>query len=60
MSTRSSALLEVAGVGELDKTPRNTVFISDPDDHRLEILPRSAKVLVLDAGAPERAVITTP
>jgi hypothetical protein len=52
-------LLRSAGVAELDKTPRNAVFISDPDGHRLEILPRSANVRALDESAPEDAMITT-
>lgn len=52
------ALLKSAGVAEVDKTPRNTVFIFDPDGHRLEILPRSANVRVLDESGPETLAIT--
>lgn len=49
------ALLETAGVGVSDKTPRNSVFISDPDGHRIEILPRSANARMLEDGVPEDA-----
>jgi catechol 2,3-dioxygenase-like lactoylglutathione lyase family enzyme len=49
------ALLQAAGVGVSDKTPRNTVFIFDPDGHRIEILPRSANVRVLTERAPKDA-----
>jgi catechol 2,3-dioxygenase-like lactoylglutathione lyase family enzyme len=31
-----------AGVDASERTPRNSVFISDPDGHRLEMLPRTA------------------
>lgn len=31
-----------SGIAVSERTPRNTVFISDPDGHRLEILPRAA------------------
>jgi glyoxylase I family protein len=48
-------LLAKAGVGVSDKTPRNTVFISDPDGHRIEILPRIANVRVLEEPALEDA-----
>ena len=41
------ALLEGVGVAVSDTTPRNSVFISDPDGHRIEILPRSANARVL-------------
>jgi catechol 2,3-dioxygenase-like lactoylglutathione lyase family enzyme len=34
--------LSEAGVDASQRTRRNTVFISDPDGHRLEMLPRSA------------------
>jgi catechol 2,3-dioxygenase-like lactoylglutathione lyase family enzyme len=34
--------LSEAGVEASERTPRNTVFISDPDGHRLEMLPRTA------------------
>jgi catechol 2,3-dioxygenase-like lactoylglutathione lyase family enzyme len=36
------AALEQAGVQASEPTPRNTVFISDPDGHGIEILPRQA------------------
>jgi catechol 2,3-dioxygenase-like lactoylglutathione lyase family enzyme len=36
------AALSKVGVETSDRTPRNTVFISDPDGHRIEMLPRSA------------------
>jgi hypothetical protein len=32
-------LLSQAGIAALVRTPRNSVFFSDPDRHRLEILP---------------------
>jgi catechol 2,3-dioxygenase-like lactoylglutathione lyase family enzyme len=48
-------LLATAGVGVSNKTLRNTVFISDPDGHRIEILPRTANVRVLQEPAPEDA-----
>ena len=48
-------LLEAAGVPVSDKTPRNSVFISDPDGHRIEILPRSANPRVLIERAPRDA-----
>jgi catechol 2,3-dioxygenase-like lactoylglutathione lyase family enzyme len=51
------ARLEARGIAVSGKTPRNTVFISDPDGHRIEILPRSANVRVLqDLSQPEAAV----
>jgi catechol 2,3-dioxygenase-like lactoylglutathione lyase family enzyme len=31
-----------AGIDASARTPRNSVFISDPDGHRLEMLPRTA------------------
>ena len=31
-----------AGIGTVERTPRNSVFISDPDGHRIEMLPISA------------------
>lgn len=49
------SLLETAGVGVSDKTPRNTVFIFDPDGHRIEILPRSANARVLTERVPNDA-----
>jgi catechol 2,3-dioxygenase-like lactoylglutathione lyase family enzyme len=36
------AELSRIGVDASDRTPRNTVFISDPDGHRIEMLPLSA------------------
>lgn len=36
------AVLEAAGVEVSDRTPRHTVFIVDPDGHRIEILARGA------------------
>lgn len=36
------ALLTAAGVDPSERTPRNSVFISDPDGHRLELLPVTA------------------
>jgi catechol 2,3-dioxygenase-like lactoylglutathione lyase family enzyme len=36
------ARLFEAGVDASERTPRNSVFISDPDGHRLEMLPRTA------------------
>ena len=34
--------LSKIGIETSDRTPRNTVFISDPDGHRIEMLPFSA------------------
>jgi glyoxylase I family protein len=34
--------LAEAGVAASEPTPRNSVFVSDPDGHRLEMLPRTA------------------
>ena len=34
--------LSVAGIDSFEMTPRNSVFISDPDGHKIEILPISA------------------
>ena len=34
--------LSEAGVDSFEETPRNSVFISDPDGHRIEMLPFSA------------------
>jgi catechol 2,3-dioxygenase-like lactoylglutathione lyase family enzyme len=36
------AELSKVGVETSGRTPRNTVFIADPDGHRIEMLPRSA------------------
>ena len=44
-----------AGIDTFEKTPRNTVFIVDPDGHKIEMLP-------IDAGerAHERERVRTP
>ena len=34
--------LSAAGIEASDATPRNSVFIADPDGHRIEMLPRNA------------------
>jgi hypothetical protein len=34
--------LSEAGIDAFEMTPRNSVFISDPDGHRIEMLPISA------------------
>lgn len=36
------ASLPAAGIDSFEVTPRNSVFIADPDGHRIEILPISA------------------
>lgn len=36
------ASLPAAGIESFEVTPRNSVFIADPDGHRIEILPFSA------------------
>lgn len=36
------AALGAAGVEVSERTPRNTVFIHDPDGHRIEVLPARA------------------
>jgi lactoylglutathione lyase len=45
---------QLSGLGiSSERTPRSSVFILDPDGHRLEVLPRSARVREgerLDAG----------
>jgi catechol 2,3-dioxygenase-like lactoylglutathione lyase family enzyme len=43
-----SAALAAAGVEVSAPTPRNTVFISDPDGYRIEVIPRQAQVRQLD------------
>lgn len=49
------AELSKVGVETSDRTPRNTVFLSDPDGHRIEILPSSW------GGAPQgRPGATSP
>ncbi len=35
-------VLSQCGIETSERTPRNTVFISDPDGHRIEMLPLSA------------------
>jgi len=35
--------LSEAGIDASERTPRNSVFISDPDGHRLEMLPLTAR-----------------
>jgi catechol 2,3-dioxygenase-like lactoylglutathione lyase family enzyme len=37
------AALDAAGVEHSEPTHRHTVFVADPDGHRLEILPLAAK-----------------
>jgi catechol 2,3-dioxygenase-like lactoylglutathione lyase family enzyme len=34
--------LERAGVERSERTPRNSIFIHDPDGHQIEMLPRSS------------------
>ena len=36
------AALSEAGIDASERTPRNSVFVSDPDGHRIEMLPMSA------------------
>jgi len=43
--------LSKVGVATSDKTPRNTVFISDPDGHRIEMLPFSSDERALEREA---------
>jgi glyoxylase I family protein len=38
------AALRAAGVADMQKTPRSSVMISDPDGHRIELLPKSAAI----------------
>jgi catechol 2,3-dioxygenase-like lactoylglutathione lyase family enzyme len=45
------AELSKIGVETSGRTPRNTVFISDPDGHRIEMLPRSASERRLEGEA---------
>ena len=40
--------LSKIGVETSERTPRNTVFISDPDGHRIEMLPFSADERALE------------
>jgi len=50
------AELSQIGVETSDRTPRNTVFISDPDGHRIEMLPLSAyeRAREREAARPSR------
>jgi catechol 2,3-dioxygenase-like lactoylglutathione lyase family enzyme len=43
--------LSRVGIETSDRTPRNTVFISDPDGHRIEMLPLSSDERALERGA---------
>lgn len=44
-------LLTAAGVDASARTPRNSVFISDPDGHRLEMLPLTASERAIEHTA---------
>ena len=44
--------LSEAGVDASERTPRNSVFISDPDGHRLEMLPHTASERARGAKGP--------
>lgn len=44
------ALLSGRGVDASERTPRNSVFISDPDGHRLEMLPVTASERARESG----------
>ena len=46
--------LEKAGLEMSERTPRNSVFIHDPDGHQIEMLPRSAQARTARRNA-ERA-----
>ncbi len=46
------ACLSEAGIDDFEVTPRHSVFISDPDGHRIEILPRSAGERAHEAENP--------
>jgi catechol 2,3-dioxygenase-like lactoylglutathione lyase family enzyme len=46
-------VLTQCGIETSDPTPRNTVFISDPDGHRIEVLPRSASERALEHQAAQ-------
>jgi catechol 2,3-dioxygenase-like lactoylglutathione lyase family enzyme len=50
------ATLSQIGVETSDRTPRNTVFISDPDGHRIELLPLIAyeRAREREAARPSR------
>ncbi len=45
------AVLSQSGIPTSERTPRNTVFISDPDGHRIEMLPLSASERELERAA---------
>jgi catechol 2,3-dioxygenase-like lactoylglutathione lyase family enzyme len=45
------AELSQCDIATSEKTPRNTVFISDPDGHRIEMLPLSASERVMEREA---------
>jgi catechol 2,3-dioxygenase-like lactoylglutathione lyase family enzyme len=47
--------LAKVGVETSERTPRNTVFISDPDGHRIEMLPTSAFERALERDAARSA-----
>ncbi|HXW34174.1 MAG TPA: VOC family protein [Acidimicrobiales bacterium] len=49
-------VLAECGIATSERTPRNTVFISDPDGHRIEMLPRSAS----ERSAEREAARTAP
>ncbi len=42
------AVLSQCGIATSERTPRNTVFISDPDGHRIEMLPLAASERALE------------
>jgi glyoxylase I family protein len=44
------AALAEAGVDVSERTPRNTVFIHDPDGHRIEVLPARPPQRVIPRG----------
>jgi catechol 2,3-dioxygenase-like lactoylglutathione lyase family enzyme len=43
--------LAQSGIEASERTPRNTVFIADPDGHRIEMLPLSASERELERAA---------
>jgi catechol 2,3-dioxygenase-like lactoylglutathione lyase family enzyme len=45
--------LSECGVQSSERTPRNSVFISDPDGHRIEMLPLSAPARVSEREASQ-------
>jgi catechol 2,3-dioxygenase-like lactoylglutathione lyase family enzyme len=49
-------LLSEAGIEAPVRTPRNSVFITDPDGHLLEILPGTASERVREQQGTRRAV----